>query len=126
MPPRFGDFSSLVKLLSQTSSHSRFAYTPGWRAPEQVFSDLRAKIVERGLENRIDVYQLANLILYLLTGETIDGEDVVNKQRMESVLSRVEVEELKEMLRRMLKLNPWERPSMDEVLNKLVEIYGKI
>jgi len=123
---KVGDFSSLVKLLSQTSAHSRFAYTPGWRAPEQVFSDLRAKAIERGLENRIDVYQLANLILYLLLGETVDGEDAVNKQRVENILSRIENEELRGGLREMFKVNPWERPSMDEVLSKLIEIYGKV
>ena len=123
---KVGDFSSLVKLLSQTSAHSRFAYTPGWRAPEQVFSDLKAKAIERGLENRIDVYQLANSILYLLTGETIDGEDAVNRQRVESLLSRIENEELRGILREMFKTNPWERPTIDEVVRKLTEIYAKV
>ncbi len=55
---KLGDFSSVVKLLSQTSAHSRFSATPGWRAPEQVYSDLRRKAIERGLENRIDSYQI--------------------------------------------------------------------
>jgi len=122
---KLGDFSGLVKLVSQTSSHSKFAYTPGFRAPEQVFSDLRRKAIERGLENRIDVYQLGNLILYLLTEETIDGEDAVDEGKVRGILGRVEDERLRELLRSMLALNPWDRPSMDEVLKELLRIYGE-
>jgi len=123
---KLGDFSSLVRLLAQTSTHSRFAYTPGWRAPEQVYSDLRSRIVERGLENRIDVYQLGNVILYLLTGESIDGEDVFKKDYVQQVLRKVTNTKLKDLLSEMLVLNHEERPSMDEVLKKLVEIYHEL
>ena len=115
---KLGDSSSLVKLLSQISAHNRFAYTPSWRAPEQVYSVFRIKVVERGMESR-----LANLMLCLLIEKTIDGEDAVNKQRIEDVLNRIGNEELKEILREMLKLAPWERPSMDEALNRLLKVY---
>jgi len=123
---KLGDFSSLVRLLAQTSTHSRFAYTPGWRAPEQVYSDLRSKIIERGLENRIDVYQLGNVILYLLTGESIDGEDTFKKDYVQQVLRKVSNAKLKDLSSEMLRSNPEERPSMDEVLKKLIEIYHEL
>ncbi|MEB3861939.1 MAG: protein kinase [Desulfurococcales archaeon] len=35
---RLGDFSSLVRLVTLTSRHA-LSYTPGWRAPEQAYSD---------------------------------------------------------------------------------------
>ncbi len=120
---KVGDFSSIVKLLSQTSAHSRFSATPGWRAPEQVYSDLRKKAVERGLENRIDVYQLGNLILYLLTRETVDGEDAVNKEVITKLINKVPNRELRNLLKSLLKLDPEDRPSMDEVVKELVRIY---
>ena len=113
-------------MLAQTSSHSRFAYTPGWRAPEQVYSDLRSKAVERGLENRIDVYQLGNLILYLLTGYSIDGEDVFKKDHVQQTLGKVANTKLRSLLFNMLRPDPEERPSMDEVLRKLVKIYHEL
>ncbi len=123
---KVGDFSSLVRLLAQTSSHSRFAYTPGWRAPEQVYSDLRSRVVERGLENRIDVYQLGNLILYILTGYSIDGEDLFKKDYVQRILGRVANAKLKNLLSEMLRPDPEERPSMDEVLRRLLEIYNEL
>ncbi len=123
---KLGDFSSLVRLLAQTSSHSRFAYTPGWRAPEQVYSDLRSRVVERGLENRIDVYQLGNLILYILTGYSIDGEDLFKKDYVQRILGRVANAKLKNLLSEMLRPDPEERPSMDEVLRRLLEIYNEL
>ncbi len=123
---KLGDFSSLVKLLAQTSDHSRFAYTPGWRAPEQVYSDLRRRVVERGLENRVDVYQLGNIVLYLLTGYSVDGEDVFKKDYVQQILGKVADTRLKSLLAEMLRPDPEERPSMDEVLRKLVEVYHEL
>ena len=52
---KLGDFSSLVKLLSQISAHNIFAYTPSWRAPRQVYSVFRIKVVERGMESHVDI-----------------------------------------------------------------------
>ncbi len=123
---KLGDFSSLVRLLAQTSSHSRFAYTPGWRAPEQVFSDLRRKVIDRGLENRIDVYQLGNLLLYLVTGQSIDGEDIARREIVEKALAKVHGSELRELLSDILRMEPEERPSMDEVARRLMNLYEKI
>ena len=45
---KLGDFSSLVRLVTLTSKHA-LSYTPGWRAPEQVFSDLKTPRCESRL-----------------------------------------------------------------------------
>jgi len=123
---KLGDFSSLTRLLATTSSHSRLVYTPGWRAPEQVYADIRRKAEERGLEQRIDVYQLGNLILYMLTGETLDGEDAVKKGKVEEVVGKVELRELRELLAAMLNPDPLARISSEEAVKRLVEIYRSV
>jgi len=123
---KLGDFSALVKLLSKTSSYSHFAYTPGFAAPEQRYADLRRKTVELGYENRIDVYQLGNLLLYLLTGETIDGEDVFDQKLVKDILSQVEYSELRKLISVTLAENAWERPSSDEVVKYLIKIYRSL
>ncbi|MCE4600469.1 MAG: protein kinase [Desulfurococcales archaeon] len=119
---KLGDFSSLVRLVTMTSRHA-LSYTPGFRAPEQVFSDLKLRAVRAGLENRIDVYQLGNLLLYMISGETIDGEEAADASRVEEVLRGVEHPVLRELLRRMLSLEPEERPNMEYVVVKLYEVY---
>ena len=119
---KLGDFSSLVRLVTLTS-RSPLSHTPGWRAPEQVYSDLRLRAMKAGLENRIDVYQLGNLLLYLLTGKTIDGEEAANRASLEEVLARVGHEGLREVLRGMLALEPEERPSMEQAITQLYKIY---
>ncbi|RLE98232.1 MAG: hypothetical protein DRJ63_08015, partial [Thermoprotei archaeon] len=123
---KLGDFSALVKLLAMTSSHSRFAYTPGFAAPEQRYIDLRKKVIELGYENRIDIYQLGNLLLYLLTGETVDGEYVYDQRLVEGVVGRVECGELRELIKLMLSENALDRPSADEVVKYLVKIYRSL
>jgi len=123
---KLGDFSSLVKLITLTSTHSKFAYTPGFRAPEQVFSDLRRKAVERGLENRIDVYQLGNLLLYLLTGASVDGENVFDVKRKKEILKEVKNPKLREIIEAMLEPDPERRPSIDEVLKHMFSIYREL
>ena len=122
---KLGDFSSLVRLLTVTSSMSRMSYTPGWRAPEQAYSDLRRRAVRLGLENRIDVYQLGNLILYLLAGESVDGEDAANEEAVESVLAKISDKELRQLLREMLALEPEKRPSIEEAEKQLLAILSK-
>lgn len=117
---KLGDFSGVTRLLSQASTHPTQAYTPGWRAPEQVYSDLRRRSVERGYENRVDVYQLGNLLLYLLTGEHIDGEEAVARPgKVEEVLEHVDDPGLRGLLASMLAPEPWSRPGMDEVVSRL-------
>jgi Serine/threonine protein kinase len=122
---KLGDFSSIVKLLSSVSL-SRMAYTVGFRAPEQVFADVKKRARELGVENRIDVYQLANLIVYLLTGESIDGEEAVDERVVRERLSKVLNEELRSILAQALEVEPEKRPSAEEFAKMLYAIYRKI
>jgi hypothetical protein len=122
---KLGDFSSTVKLLSSVSI-SKLPYTVGFRAPEQVFLELKRKARELGVENRIDIYQLGNLLLYILTGESIDGEDADDEKYVMEKLSMVPNEELRSVLAEALKLEPDKRPSAEEFTKKLYDIWRKI
>lgn len=120
---KLGDFSSLKSLLQRITTAT--AFTPGWRAPEQVYSDLRRRAEERGFENRVDVYQLGNLLLWMLTRESIDGEERVGRrgrERLERLLNRVD-ERVREVLERMLAEDPLERPTADEAFKTLSQTY---
>ena len=120
---KLGDFSSMVRLVTQTSSHSRMGYTPGFRAPEQAYSDLRFRSAELGLESRMDVYMLGNLLLYMLTGESIDGEEAVKPGVVEEAVAGIGDEALRGLVARMLEPKPWDRPSIEEVVRELVKIF---
>ncbi|MEB3806229.1 MAG: protein kinase, partial [Desulfurococcales archaeon] len=121
---KVGDFSGLVRLLSKSSrSAMPRQYTLGFRAPEQVFSDLRERAKAAGLENRIDVYQLGNLILYLATGDTVDGEEYTEADEK---LAEIRDPRLQGLLRLMLAKDPLERPGIEQVLPRLAEIYRTI
>jgi len=122
---KLGDFSTLTKLLATTSSHS-YACTPGWCAPEQLFFDLAKKASERGLESRIDVYQLGNLVLYLLTGSTIDGREAVKPGKIEEYTKSIRHEKLREVLKEMLSPEPWNRISSDEAVKMFLEVYREV
>jgi hypothetical protein len=122
---KLGDFSSTVKLLSSVSI-SKLPYTVGFRAPEQVYLELKRKARELGVENRIDIYQLGNLLLYILTGESIDGEDADDEKLVMEKLSMIPNEELRAILAETLKLEPDKRPSAEEFTKKLYNIWRKI
>jgi serine/threonine protein kinase len=122
---KLGDFSSTVKLLSSVSI-SKLSYTVGFRAPEQVYLELKRKAKELGVENRIDIYQLGNLLLYILTGESIDGEDADDEKLVMEKLSMIPNEELRAILAEALKLEPDKRPSAEEFTKKLYNIWRKI
>lgn len=121
---KVGDYSSVRKLLEVTSmTREATLCTPGYCAPEQVFSDLRAKAAEAGMENRVDVYQLGNTLLEALTGEVIDGVDAVRKPNaVRDALSKVSNTELRELLKEMLNPDPLSRPSMEEVIKQLITV----
>jgi serine/threonine protein kinase len=125
---KLGDFSSITKLLSSTS-HSGMSGvalgTIGFRAPEQVYRVLGESAKELGVENRIDVYQLANTLLYMLTGESIDGEDVSDKLVAEK-LEGIPHNELKRLIGTGLAVEPEKRPSAEELTKQLYAIYEKI
>jgi len=119
---KLGDFHSVTALLS-TTGRGVEAFTPGWRAPEQVYSDLRRRAYEKGVEHAVDVYQLANLILYMLTGETVDGEEAVKPGRVEEALARVGDERLRGVLARGMAVDPVERVSAAELARELRHLY---
>ena len=121
---KLGDFSSITKLLSTMSYSSRI--TIGFRAPEQVYRDIMKKAKEEGLENRIDVYQLANTLLYMLTGESIDGEEAIDRKHVEEKLSEIPNKELRETLAKALDPDPAKRPSSEELIKQLYAIYEKM
>jgi len=121
---KLGDFSGLVKLLSETSSLSRMTYTPGFRAPEQVYSDLRREARRRGFENRIDVYQLGNLLLFLLTGKTVDGEDAIDENVIREAVRGLD-KPIADVIVKLMKPKPWERISSEEAVKELYRLYVK-
>jgi len=59
----------------------------------------------------------------MLTGETIDGEDAVEEERVADAVKNVKHEELREILREALQPEPWNRPSAEELVKKLLEVY---
>ena len=119
---KIGDFSTLTKLLQRASGTRAPAYTPGWRAPEQVYIDLMTRSKREGYENRVDVYQLGNLVLYLLAGETVDGDERVDEKLAEEKIALINDKNLRSLVADMLRLNPWERPSSDEVAKRLRQL----
>jgi len=121
---KLGDFSSIVRLLSSVS-RSEMPGRPGFRAPEQVFSDIMKKARELGVENRIDVYQLANTLLFLLTGESIDGKEAVDEKLVKEKLNKVPNKELRKILAEALDPEPSKRPSAEEFTKILYTIYTK-
>ena len=121
---KLGDFSGLVKLLSETSSLSRMTYTPGFRAPEQVYSNLRREARRRGFENRIDVYQLGNLLLFLLTGKTVDGEDAIDEDVIREAVGGLD-KPIADVIVKLMKPKPWERISSEEAVKELYRLYVK-
>ena len=84
------------------------------------------KAVEGGYEYKIDVYQLANTLLYMLTGESIDGAKAGEEEYKVKKLSAVSNKELRKVLAEALKLEPSERPSAEEFKKKLQKILLKV
>jgi hypothetical protein len=122
---KLGDFSSTVKLLSSVSI-SKMVYTIGFRAPEQVYYDIRKKARELGIENKIDIYQLGNLLLYVLTGESIDGEEAGDDKLLMEKLNGISNEDLKQILAKALALEPEKRPSAEDLTKMLYTVWNKV
>ena len=117
---KLGDVGSLAKDFLGVEVRG----THGWRAPEQVSTELYREAATRGYVNRVDVYQLANLVLYLLTGKTVDGEArlIMDEDRLNALLRDVEHRELEKLLKEMLEKEPWRRPEADEVVRRLLRV----
>jgi len=111
---KLGDIALLTKAF-----FGEVKGTLGWRAPEQVNEKLYSEAVDRGYVNRIDIYQLANLILYLITGKNIDGEERLIIE-IDGILKGVGNKKLEMLLKEMLEKEPWKRPGADEVVKRLL------
>jgi hypothetical protein len=77
--------------------------------------DLRlgAEARARGFEDRVDVYQLANLALDLIGAETIDGSEW-SRDKVEKAAREAETIGLSDFVRQALELEPWQRPNAEE------------
>ncbi|OYT47696.1 MAG: hypothetical protein B6U85_04725 [Desulfurococcales archaeon ex4484_42] len=81
---------------------------------------------ELSIESRIDTYQLGNLLLYLLTGRSIDGEDITKSQIVNEVIKDVDYPPLREVIIKALEPMPTKRPSCEEVVRRLLKIYYRL
>jgi hypothetical protein len=110
---KIADLASVRRLPSRISGSRVGSCTPGFCAPEQIGVRLGAEARGRGFEDRVDVYQLANLVLDLIGAETIDGAEW-SPDRVEKAAREAEAICLSDFVRQALELEPWRRPSAEE------------
>jgi len=115
---KVADLASVRRLLSRLSGSRAGSCTTGFCAPEQVDLRLGAEARARGFEDRVDVYQLANLALDLMGAETIDGAEW-SRERVEGAAREAEAIGLSDLVRSALELEPWRRPSAEEAARRI-------
>jgi len=115
---KLADLASVRRLLSRISGSRAGICTTGFCAPEQRDQRLGAEARDRGFENRVDVYQLANLALDLMGAETIDGSEW-SRERVEGAAREAEAIGLSDFVRQALELEPWRRPSAEEAARRI-------
>ncbi|MDT7870756.1 MAG: ankyrin repeat domain-containing protein [Thermoproteus sp.] len=115
---KVADLASVRRLLSRISGSRAGSCTPGFCAPEQVDVRLGAEARAKGFEDRVDVYQLANLALDLIGAETVDGAEW-SRERVEGAAREAEAIGLSDLVRRALELEPWRRPSAEEAARRI-------
>jgi len=79
--------------------------------------ELRKRVKELGLENRIDVRQLGSTLLELATGHPLNGKEATEEE-VEKRTRDVQDKRLAALLREMLNPDPAKRPSAEEVARK--------
>jgi serine/threonine protein kinase len=117
---KIGDLASLRRLLRRVSENkpvdiisTRSApETVTWAAPEQ-----QGGAEVPGFETRVDIYQLANLLLEMIVAETISGERWSEKG-VERAAREAEVVGLGGLVKQMLSQKPWEGPTAEEVAKR--------
>lgn len=77
----------------------------GYRTLKQVYQEIAVRAREPGFENRLDIYQLCNTLLYTLTGETIDGKEAVKHERVKEKIRKVQNNDLRLIIERMLSID---------------------
>jgi hypothetical protein len=115
---KIADLASVRRLLSRISGSRVGSCTPGFCAPEQVDVRLGAEARGRGFEDRVDVYQLANLALDLIGAETVDGSEW-SRERVEKAAKEAEAVGLPDFVKQALELEPWQRPSAEEAARRI-------
>jgi hypothetical protein len=78
----------------------------------------------RGFEDRVDVYQLANLVLDLIGAETIDGSEW-SRDKVEKAAKEAEPLCLSDFVRQALELEPWRRPNAEEAGRRIAAEWKK-
>jgi|GEM_PF-2312432 len=115
---KLADLASVRRLLSRISGSRAAKCTDGFCAPEQVDVRLGAEARAKGFEDRVDVYQLANLALDLMGAETVDGAEW-GRERVEGAAREAEAIGLSDLVRNALELEPWRRPSAEEAARRI-------
>jgi len=115
---KIADLASVRRLLSRISGSRAGSCTDGFCAPEQRDLRLGAEARGRGFEDRVDVYQLANLILDLIGAETIDGSEW-SRDKVEKAAREAEAVGLSDFVKQALELEPWQRPNAEEAARRI-------
>lgn len=108
--PKICDFGSVYKTNRQTKS---IEGTPQYAAPE----------VKRGklyYGDKVDIYSLGITLIKLVLGirTNVVYEDLQNKERLNLLFEKANISnELKELLLKMININPKERPTINEILD---------
>jgi serine/threonine protein kinase len=121
---KIADLASVRRLLSRISGSRVGSCTSGFCAPEQVDVRLGAEARGRGFEDRVDVYQLANLVLDLIGAETIDGSEW-SRDRVEKAAKEAEAIGLSDFVGSALELEPWQRPNAEEAAKRIAAEWRK-
>jgi len=115
---KIADLASVRRLLSRLSGSRAGVCTSGFCAPEQRDLRLGAEARGRGFEDRVDVYQLANLALDLMGAETVDGAEW-SREKVEKAAKEAEAVGLSDFVRQALELEPWKRPNAEEAARRI-------
>jgi serine/threonine protein kinase len=121
---KIADLASVRRLLSRLSGSRTARCTDGFCAPEQVDVRLGAEARGRGFEDRVDVYQLANLALDLIGAETIDGSEW-SREKVEKAAREAEAIGLSDFVKQALELEPWKRPNAEEAARRIAAEWKK-
>jgi hypothetical protein len=65
-------------------------------------------------------------LVYILTGESIDGEEAIDDKLVMEKLSKVPNEDLKQILSKTLVLEPEKRPSAEDLTKMLYTVWNKL
>ena len=121
---KIADLASVRRLLSRISGGRAGVCTSGFCAPEQRDLRLGAEARGRGFEDRVDVYQLANLVLDLIGAETVDGSEW-SRDKVEKAAKEAEAVGLSDFVKQALELEPWKRPNAEEAAKRIAAEWKK-